>query len=395
MTQASSAANTPQRKTLIRIYVVAVSLYWVSLYLYAPTLPTHVKATANDLAMAGVVLSMYGLWQALVRFPLGIVSDWIGRRKPFILAGFALSAAGAAMMGLADGVPGLLVGRAITGLAAGTWVPLVVLFSSLFPPEDSVKASSLLTLVGTISRVVATGVTGSLNNLSGGYTMAFMGAAVAGILALIIVLPSKEQARPPKAPSLQSIWTLVARRDVLLPSLLSAVGQYANWTATFSFIPILAEDLGATGVTLSMLLSLNLVIMAVGNLGATALANRIGARRLVYIGFALLFVGLIGSAMAPSLVWIFAAQVCIGLAQGVTYPVLMGLCIRYVDDSQRTMAMGLHQAIYAVGMFAGPAVSGVVAKAIGIRPMFGVTGFAALVIGLLVARQLGPKSAEN
>jgi MFS family permease len=387
-TQAPQAdGRAAQRKLIIRLYMAAVFMYWVSLYLYAPTLPSYVESKADNLSMVGVVLSMYGLWQALIRLPLGIVSDWLGRRKPFIIGGFLVTALGALVMGLAQGVPGLLVGRAITGLAAGTWVPLVVVFSSLFPAEESVKASSMLTLVGTIGRVLATGVTGSLNNL-GGFVLPFYLAAAAGVVAALIWLSTPERVRPPKAPSLASLGRLVARGDVLLPSLLSALSQYANWTATFGFIPILAAELGASGVMQSILMSLNLVVTTGGNLAATALANRMGARNLVYLGFVLMAVGLGGAAIAKSMAFIFVAQFCIGLAQGISYPVLMGLSIRHVADEQRSTAMGLHQSVYAVGMFAGPAVSGLLADAIGIRPMFGVTAFFCLALGVYAANRL-------
>ncbi len=80
-----------------------------------------------------------------------------------------------------------------------------------------------------------------------------------------------------------------------------------------------------------------------------------------------------------------------GLAQGIGYPVLMGLSIQDVSERERTTAMGLHQSVYAVGMFAGPAVSGVLAKALGIRPMFGVTAFFCLALGLFATRWLTEK----
>ena len=86
---------------------------------------------------------------------------------------------------------------------------------------------------------------------------------------------------------------------------------------------------------------------------------------------------------------IFAVQVCLGLAQGVGYPVLMGITIRDVPESSRTTAMGLFQSVYAVGMFGGPALSGVLADCIGLRPMFGATAVACLVPGVLIARLLG------
>lgn len=381
------ARKASSRRLMITLYTIAVFLYWIALYLYVPTLPTYIESKSDSLALVGVVLSMYGLWQAIIRLPLGIAADWLGRRKPFIIVGLTLAGLGAFTMGLADEVGGLIIGRAITGLAAGTWVPLVVLFSSLFPPQEAVRASALLTLIGSIGRVLATGITGWLNDL-GGYSLAFSLAAGAAALAVLIVLPSREQVRLPERPSWQSIGALISRRDVLLPSLLSTVSQYANWTATFGFVPILARQLGATDVIQSMLLSMNMVVFTLGNLVATTIVNRIGARRLVYLSFGLLSLGIAGAALVPSLPLLFIAQFCIGLGQGVGYPVLMGLSIRHVTDAERTTAMGLHQSVYAIGMFSGPAVSGLLADAIGIRPMFGVTAFVCLILGVFITRWL-------
>jgi MFS family permease len=120
--------------------------------------------------------------------------------------------------------------------------------------------------------------------------------------------------------------------------------------------------------------------------------NRIGPRRLIYISF-LFLCGAVGLlAVAPSLALIFVAQFFIGLSQGMGYPVLMGMSIRYVSGENRTTAMGLHQSVYAIGMFAGPWLSGILADAIGIQPMLGVTAFAVLAIGLSGARLLSAKS---
>jgi MFS family permease len=83
------------RKALIAIYITVVAFYWASLYFYVPTLPVYVKTKVDSLTAVGTILSMYGLWQALIRLPLGIAADWAGRRKPFIIAGFILSGLGA------------------------------------------------------------------------------------------------------------------------------------------------------------------------------------------------------------------------------------------------------------------------------------------------------------
>jgi DHA1 family multidrug resistance protein-like MFS transporter len=82
------------------------------------------------------------------------------------------------------------------------------------------------------------------------------------------------------------------------------------------------------------------------------------------------------------------AQFCVGLAQGAGYPVLMGMSIEHVADTERTTAMGLHQAVYAVGMFGGPWFSGLLADAMGIRPMFGLTAILCLALALLLTHGL-------
>src|SRR5512141_3211045 len=170
-------ARVQSRRLTIVFYTIVVFLYWIAQYIYAPTLPTYVQVKVADLATVGFVLSMYGLWQVVIRLPLGIIADWVGWYKPFIFIGLLLTALGAWTLGVSGTVETLALGRAITGLAAGAWVLMVVAFSALFPPEQAVRASALLTLVNSVGRILATAATGPLNQ-SGGYQLAFFVAAV-------------------------------------------------------------------------------------------------------------------------------------------------------------------------------------------------------------------------
>ena len=386
------ALGIASRKLTIGLYSAAVFLFWMAQYIYLPTLPSYVQSKANDLAVVGMVLSMFGLWQAIIRLPLGIAADWLGWRKPFILIGLGLAGLGAWIMGTTDSINGLMMGRAITGLSAGAWVPLVVGFSALFPPKEAIKASALLTLFNSVGRVLATAVTGSLNNL-GGYSLAFFVATGIAALSIVIMATTGEIRRAPARPSVGAIGHLIVRRDVLVPSLLSAVGQYAHWAISLGFMSVLVKQLGGTGVTQSLFASLNIALMASGNLGASSIATRIRGQWLVMASFGLMSVGIIVAAMSSSLFVLAIAQAIMGLAQGIGYPVLMGLSIQQVQNADRSTAMGLHQAVYAVGMFAGPALSGVLARAIGIQPMFGVTAVACLALGLSGARWLDGKQS--
>ncbi len=384
------ARLTGERRVKVILFCVIVFLYWMALYLYVPTLPTYAQTKTDSLALVGTILAQYGLWQALIRLPVGIASDWVGRRKPFILVGIVLAGAGAYVMGAAESAQQILIGRAVTGLAAATWVPLVVAFSSLFPPGEAVRASSTLTLVGSLGRVLATAANGPLND-AGGYALAFTLAAIVSGLAFLVTLGVRETRLPPKPPSVDRLGRLASRRDVLLPSLLSAVSQYVAWGVSFGFLTILAKQLGAGSVTLSLFTTVNLICYTTGNLAATTAVRRFGAQRMAYFSFIGMFGGTLLAALAPSLGVLMAAQICLGIAVGTAYPVLMGMSIVHVDEQERATAMGLHQAVYAIGMFAGPWFSGILAEALGIRPMFGVTAVAALILGFLGTRVLAEK----
>jgi len=234
---------------------------------------------------------------------------------------------------------------------------------------------------------LATSVTGSLNNL-GGYSLSFTVSAGAALIAVLVMFFVREKRLPRRNASGKDIFTLVTRRDVLLPSLLNMLRQYANWGVTFSFIPILASQIGATDVQLSALASMNIAIGIAGNLLAAVAVKKIGSRKMIF-GSIYLMSGAIGlAAFANNLPLIFVAQFCNGLAGGIGYPVLMGSSIEHVSEGERATAMGLHQAVYAIGMSIGPWLSGILAEAMGIQPMFAWTAVAYCGFSLIGARQL-------
>ncbi len=384
----SVGSGVGNRRVTIALYATAVFLFWFSQYIYIPTLPTYIQTKTTNLAVVGVVLSMYGLWQGVVRLPLGIAVDWVGWRKPFILVGLALGGVGAWIMATSPTVDGVAIGRAITGISTGAWVPLLVAYSALYPPEEAVRASALLTFFNSVGRIFATALTGPLNEW-GGYSVVFFVAVGIAALAVLVLLPLREERRPVQAPSIASLRHLLLRRDVLLPSALSAVSQYVNWAISFGFLAVLVTQLGGNSIAQSAIVTVDIALIALGNFIAGSTARRLGAKRLVYISFVLLAVGIIWAAWSPSLTVLFVAPVFLGLGIGIGYPVLMGLSIQNITDAERTTAMGLHQSIYAIGMFVGPAVSGGIADAIGIQPMFAVTAIGCLVLGLVGTRWMG------
>ncbi len=74
-------------------------------------------------AKAGLAVGIYGLTQAILQQPFGKLSDRFGRR-PVMLAGLALFAAGGVVAALADSMGLLIAGRALQGCGAIAGVAL-------------------------------------------------------------------------------------------------------------------------------------------------------------------------------------------------------------------------------------------------------------------------------
>ncbi len=382
------------KKRHLILFTCAVFLFWFSQYVFVPTLPEYLRGKVNSFSVVGAVLAMYGLWQVVVRLPLGILIDSVGRQKLFILGGFFVCAAGSLLLGTTDTTVGLYLGRSLTGLAMGIWVPLVVVFSSFFPAEQSVRAAAVLALVSAAARITATALNGYLNEW-GGSILAFLVAVAAASLAAVFVLPVPLNSQPAGAPKLRPLRRLFLRRNVLLPSLLAAVNQYVVFGVSLGFMPVLAKQLGAGDVTIGLLASVNLLLFLLGNLSATSSGSRLRSESMLLGTYVLFALAIAAAALAKNIPLLFLIQGLLGIAHGIGYPVLMGLSIRDVPANQRTAAMGLHQSVYAAGIFIGPWASGVLADAIGIRPMFAVNAVLCLALGLAGAIVLSRRPSRR
>jgi MFS family permease len=367
---------------------VASLLYWAAQYIYVPTLPAFVRTRAGSLTQVGIILAMYGLWSAILRIPTGIVLDATGRSRRTIIGGFLLAAAGAVVMGRGETAGALTLGRALTGASTATWVPVMVMFAGFFPAERAVFATSLLASATSIGQVVATASTGLLNRV-GGYPLAFYVGACLALAATALIATIR---LPPPGPShdppvnARSILAIFARRDVLLPSFASAVCQFGVWAVVFAFLPLLARQLGAGDVALGMLMTVNLLANAGSNLFTTLWVHADRQRLFLFGSFGLFAGGAVLAGVSASLPLLFVATALMGAANGIFYPVLLGQSIQRVDLAHRTTAMGIHQAVYAIGMFAGPWIGGILSDALGIRSMFAIiAGFCLAASGVLAA----------
>jgi len=366
------------------LVLLSVFLFWFSHYVYLPTLPQYVLLKTGTLTQVGIVLAMYGLWQAVVRLPIGIITDKIGHRKTFILAGIMLAGIGALVMGFSGAFLGLTFGRSLVGLSMGAWVLQVVFFGSLFRDEEMIKAGSILTLASSLAKMAGTFATGYLNS-SGGYLTAFLVSATAAAFSLLVLLSVPDSSAHLNSSHPPFKIGLVFRNPkVRYVSLMAAVNQFLNFGLVFGFFPLIVQEMGANDIIKSYLLTVNIFCLIAGNVLVTSIGKSENSVRLLAVSYLLFAVGIIFTPFAGGVGLLFLLQALLGFAHGIGYPVLIGVCMEDIPDNGRASAMGFHQSVYAVGMFLGPWLCGILAERHGLDATFIVTGAAALLISYVL-----------
>jgi MFS family permease len=151
-----------------------------------------------------------------------------------------------------------------------------------------------------------------------------------------------------------------------------------------SVLPLLATDVfGVTGVTaiLTYLLAFG-VTKAGANLLAGALVDRFGRKPILVAGWLIGLPVPLLLIWAPGWGWIVAANVLLGLNQGLTWSTTVIMKIDLVGPSRRGLAMGLNEAAGYGAVALTALATGAIAEQAGLRPGPFLLGLAYAGLGL-------------
>lgn len=359
---------------------VATLLFWVSLYLYVPLVPGHARQLGATVGWIGLISGSYGIAQLVLRVPVGMWSDRIGRRRPFVLAGCALALASGLGFAVADGPAGLLAARLLGGLAATMWIAFTVLYASYSSAAVGAAMSTIFFANG--AGVLVGQVAGPFAAARFGTQAVFLASAAVGGLAFALTLLAPERPAVRTPMTVRDMVGVAANRAVLTASLVGAAVQYLVHGAFYVFVFDWAQQrLGASAADLGTLALYGGVPAAVAPLLGRRLAERVGSDRVVVAGLLVTTLSVVAVPAAPDLAALFVLQAIGGLARGATMPLLLANALVAVPEEQGATAAGFFSATYSVGITAGPVVTGLVAEAVGLDRGFFVMG----AIGLLAA----------
>ena len=377
----NTAEGTPPDlpdKTTIRAYYVSMFLYWGALYVYSPILSVYAQSLGASFTTVGLVVGAYGFVQMWLRIPLGVWSDRLGRRLPFLYAGHFFNLVGCLGLAMAPTSLYLIAFRGVLGISAATWVAFTVLFASYFPPDQSPKAMGVVTAINGISLIVVNGAGGQIAQMWGMGATFYAGAVLAA-MGLVATVPIKEHRTHRQPPTFKQIWRIMTHPALMLIAAITALNHYTFWATTFGFIPVHAANLGASKLALGIIGVAALVPYTLTAPMNHHFAARLGENRTVFTGILVMAVAMFVVPLIHNIPLLAVAQGASGFGRGLVYPLLMGLSIREISGEDRATAMGVFQAIYAIGMFLGPATAGAVADVAGLSGAFIIAGAVSVV----------------
>ena len=137
-----------------RLMFWTTGVFWFSQYATTPFLNAELQRMGVSAAFMGLVAGLYGLSQMLLRLPLGMAADRMGRQRPFIVLGCGLlTVAGFGFLKWYTPHSFLWL-RALMGVSSSAWVSFTVLYGSYYPATEAPRRISQLNVANQSGRLL-------------------------------------------------------------------------------------------------------------------------------------------------------------------------------------------------------------------------------------------------
>jgi len=218
----------------------------LGMFMVLPVLATYGQELAGSTpALIGLAIGAYGLTQALLQIPFGVLSDRIGRR-PVIYFGLVIFAAGSLLAANADSIWGIIAGRVLQGAGAIS-AAVMALLSDLTREQHRTKAMAMIGMSIGLSFAIAMVVGPLLTRAFGlsGLFLATGAMALLGVLIVAGVVPSSAGPLQHRESGVakQALWPTLRHPDLLRLDF-AIFALHAILMASFIALPLALVEQG-------------------------------------------------------------------------------------------------------------------------------------------------------
>jgi MFS family permease len=352
-----------------RAVVSLTSLYMLrmlGLFMILPVFALYARDfTGSTPALVGLALGAYGLSQAILQIPFGLWSDRIGRR-PVIVIGLILFAAGSVVAAMAHSIGMIILGRLLQGSGAisGT---LMAYVADLTSEKNRTKAMATIGASIGISFGVSL-ILGPMLSAYGGMAAIFWVTALLSCLGLLVIyfavpeLP-KGGYTSREVRAVPELLGISFRNINLLRLNFGIFSLHFVLITTFQVLPVLLQDVVGLPRASHWQVYLPLMFFAfVAMVPAMIIAEKKQQVKPVFLGaIALMAASLFLLSFwhhekIPMLALYFAFFTAFNLLEAM----LPSLISKTAPAGSRGTAMGVYSTSQFLGAFCGGAVGGLI-----------------------------------
>ena len=254
--EAWKVLDTETKQKLTNLFLAGL-LFWISITLMLPTLPTYIQSMGGTTKQVGMVMSCFAIGLIASRTWLGKVADRRSRKLVILIGAFVAAVAPVGYL-LVHSIAGLGYIRAFHGISIAAFT---IGYSALV--VDLAPLQHRGTLIGYMNLAVPIGMSigpalGGFLQQSGkqfvpdgtGYEILFLISIICGVLALLLASQIKESSLPGKtsnnsadAPAIQrDFWQLTQDPGLIVPTIVLMLIGLVFGTLV-AFLPLFITEL--------------------------------------------------------------------------------------------------------------------------------------------------------
>jgi len=366
------------------IYLLSIGiLNATSFGMTVPLIPGFAVSLGASLSFAGIAAGIFS-FSALVGRPFAsVIGDSFNKKHVLIIFMF-LNGLMTALYAAVPDTGWLLPARIVHGLLfAVSGTVNFSLGAEFVPRERLAEGVGFIGISMIIGMAVGPNV-GIIIMENYSYQTAFIMSGAGIMLASLFLIRLKyENDALPKEGGFS--FGAVRLKDLFAVELLPHVGFTAIFSLgtglVSSYLVMLGYERSIANVGMYFIVHAIVVILTRPKIGR--MTDRKGVAFAVLPGFIIASGAMILIAQATSLVPILFAAAFFAIGAGGAFPALQTDCVRRLDASRRTLAMGTYLIGFDVGMTLGQTLGGVVSDAFGFRTAFTGAGVL-MIIGFVV-----------
>ncbi len=329
----------------------------MGLFLIMPVIALYgSKLQGSTPELIGMAIGIYGLIQAILQIPLGVLSDRVPR-KPLIIIGMFIFAIGAVVSALSHSIYGVILGRAIQGAGAISGVAMA-LVADLTRDEHRTKAMAVIGLTIGLSFSIAFIVSPILAGW-GGLSAVFWATvllALLGALVCAVLVPSPHVHSIYKARNRSSLRSLLVQPHLVRINV-GVLFMHAVMASVWMVMPVLLIQQGHLPLARHAWVYLPVMLLGfVGSVPFIIIAEkRFYLRAMLAIAVLIMVAGLglagaVHQGLWPLVLGLFLYFLSFNLLEAL----LPSVVSKLAPAGARGSAMG----IFSTFQFLGPAVGG-------------------------------------